>query len=112
MIISFNGDLAIKNAEIIRSRLLSALSSDVDSEAEDTSIRLDCSGAETVDLTFLQLIISARKTAAVLGRPFHLMAPANNVLHEALCRCGLLGSSDRAAWPEDQFWTIAEVSHE
>jgi anti-anti-sigma regulatory factor len=88
------------------------LSSDVDSEAEDTSIRLDCSGAETVDLTFLQLIISARKTAAVLGRPFHLMAPANNVLHEALCRCGLLGSSDRAAWPEDQFWTIAEVSHE
>lgn len=112
MIVSFNGDLTIQNAEAVRSRFMAALSSEVDQQSPDMSIQLDCTGAEIVDLTFLQLVVSARKSAAVLGRPLRLVAPANAVLREALCRCGLLGSSDSAAWPEDQFWTNAEVSHE
>gem|GEM_PF-5035930 len=75
-------------------------------------IELDCSGVEEVDPTFFQLVISARKSAAALGRQLRLAAPANDVLQDALRRCGLLGQASDAVWPDDEFWTKAEVRHE
>jgi hypothetical protein len=112
MLVSFCGDLTIRTADVVRSRLQEALTASGDGEDVDAVIDLDCFGAEEVDQTFLQLVISARKSAAVLGRTLRMATPANDVLRAALFRCGLLGQPGETAWPEDEFWTTAEVSHE
>ena len=102
MLLPFSGDLTIHTAEATRIRLLDALSSG------DPVVALDCAAVDEVDLTFLQMIIAARKAAEASGRELRLASPAGGVLLDALHRSGLLVGPEGSSLPEDAFWTKGE----
>jgi hypothetical protein len=61
-------------------------------------VTVDASAIGEVDLTFVQLIESARRTAAESGRQFTLSAPVDGELLEVLQRGGFLATADGAAF--------------
>lgn len=72
-----------------------------DYASSSTKIELDLDTCEDVDLSFLQLVESVRKSAAASGKPVTLSRPANDAVRTALKRAGFLDVLS----PEDaQFW--------
>ncbi len=80
----------------------------VSTVAHNEDVTIDVSSLSDVDLTFVQLIESARRAAADRGRTIRLRAPAQGALLQVLQRGGFLGPED----PErSDFWlkgTIAQ----
>lgn len=92
--IEFVGELTIKNIADAHRDLAAALTG---AGAVQAQVAEDA----TVDLTFVQLIQSARRTARETGAAFGLAAPAAGQLRETLERGGFLAA------PEDrQFWLM------
>jgi ABC-type transporter Mla MlaB component len=85
--LSFSGELTTIYAETAHLRLKDAL-------GKSSSIEIDCSGATEVDLSFVQLLLSVRKSGQLAGKSVRLSTPATGPLLEALRRGGLLGNSD------------------
>jgi|GEM_PF-961109 len=79
--IAFSGSLTIRNAEAVRERLTAAL-------AEGGRVVVDCTEAKEVDITFIQLLIAARRSAAQAGGDLVLARAAEGALLEALQRGG------------------------
>jgi hypothetical protein len=92
--VSFSGDMTISNIEAAYADLGAVL-------RQDGSVVMDISGVSETDLTFVQLIESARRKAAETGRDFALRHPADGAVLEVLRRGGFLDddTSDRA-----KFW--------
>jgi ABC-type transporter Mla MlaB component len=88
-----DGALTVRTAAIVRDRLLAAL-------AEHALVRVDCSAAESIDLSVLQLLLAARRSAAAAGKHVGLTAPAAGTLRGALEQAGLLPAAGA-----DPFWT-------
>lgn len=63
-------------------------------------LELDVSQLADADLSFLQLVVAARKMAAAEGKRVRLGAPAGPPLVSLLERAGLLADGDDAR----QFW--------
>lgn len=62
-------------------------------------IVLDARATGDVDISFLQLIESARRYAVSASKTFSLVAPAQGELHQQLQRGGFLSrTADRAFW--------------
>jgi hypothetical protein len=71
--------------------------------ATHAAMAIDCRAVTEMDLSFLQLVLSARKTAAAARKGLSFIPPATGVLSDTLGRAGLAG-------PElPQFW-FNEVS--
>jgi ABC-type transporter Mla MlaB component len=101
--ISLKGALTVRNIGHVRSRIAAAMRShDV--------LRLDCSGATDVDLSFLQLVLAARKSAAAAGKTLTLAHPAGGVLLERLNQAGLLTGIDGHPADEAEFWLNPETA--
>jgi len=79
--VMLRGSLTTATSEDTRRTLNSALS------AAD-QIVLDCSQANEVDVSFLQLLYAARRAADSAGKRIALSEPPNGPLDEALRRCG------------------------
>jgi two-component system chemotaxis sensor kinase CheA len=99
-VVPLGGALTIATVEATHAQLREALGG-------AGAIVLDCSQAREVDVTFLQLMVSAQRTAASAGRSVHLAAPPSGVLAEALRRCGFAPAGTATAlaeilpsWPE------------
>jgi anti-anti-sigma regulatory factor len=92
--VSFSGDVTISNIEAAHADLGAAL-------RQDGPVVIDVSGVTETDLTFVQLIESARRKAAEAGCDFTLRHPADGAVLEVLRRGGFLDddTSDRA-----KFW--------
>ena len=90
----FSGDMTISNIEVAYADLDAAL-------RQDGPVVMDVSGITETDLTFVQLMESARRKAAEAGRDFALRHPADGAVLEVLRRGGFLGddTSERA-----KFW--------
>lgn len=101
--IALGDDLTIRSAEAIRARLAGALSS----SSEDLVV--DCRDGQAVDVTVLQLLLSAKKTADAQGRRFSLSSPAQGALLDALRRGGFLAESGGEAEGNDKFWIEGSV---
>ena len=91
-VVDLSGELTIRTVATAHAELSVALeaqaavSAGIDPEAQ-------------VDLTFVQLIESARRTAADTGRAFALAGPAEGALLETLRRGGFMESAgQRAFW--------------
>lgn len=91
--LAFTGALTLANAEQVRASLIAAL-------REQPSVVVDCSAADEIDLTFIQCLMAARRTAAALGKSTALAAPASGALKGALTRGGFLNPSA----PDAAFW--------
>jgi hypothetical protein len=92
--ISFTGEVAISNIGAARDDLDAAL-------RQDGPVVVDIAAVDETDLTFIQLIESARRKAAATGRDFRLRHPAGGAVLEVLRRGGFLDdqTSERA-----KFW--------
>lgn len=80
-VVPLGGSLTIATAEATHAQLIEALNG-------ASAITLDCAQAREIDVTFLQLMVSAQRAAARAGKTVHLSAPPRGVLADALRRCG------------------------
>lgn len=87
------GSLTIATVEATHARLREALGG-------ANAIVLDGSQIREIDVTFLQLLVSAQRTAARAGKSVHLAAPPSGVLAEALRRCGFAPAGTATALAE------------
>lgn len=88
-----DGILGIRTIATLRETLRAAL-------AEHPSVSIDCAAAESIDLSFIQLLLAARRSARQAGRPFVLSAPADGALRATLEQGGFLPAVDA-----DPFWS-------
>lgn len=92
VVLGFSGALTIREAEEVYARLRDALLS-------SERIEIDCSGVTEADITFIQLVLAARISAAAAAKTLTLTGPAQGVLRDALDVAGLLDG------PHGPFWT-------
>lgn len=92
--IEFVGELTIKTVAVAHQRLIEALGASPD-------VKADVAEDAIVDLTFVQLVESARRTAREAGCAFALSAPAAGQLRETLERGGFLAAPD-----DQEFWLM------
>jgi len=78
----FAGSLTVSQSEAIQASLLEGLT-------QHASVEIDCSGAEEIDVSFLQILISASRTAAAWNKNLSLSSPPCALLTEAMNRCGI-----------------------
>ena len=95
VIISLSEVQTIREAEATAQILRDALSG-------DGGVLLDCEGIEEADLTFLQLVIAGRKSAAGQGKTLGLTATARGPLLAALDSAGIRPEGDQAFWFEGE----------
>ncbi len=91
VLIGFSGPATIRKADEIADRLKRTLTT-------SDRIEIDCSELEEVDVTFIQLIAAARKSAAAAGKHMVLSAPAEGCLLEALNRAGIQPTGSQSFW--------------
>ncbi|MEJ0017452.1 MAG: STAS domain-containing protein [Acetobacteraceae bacterium] len=89
----FDGVLSIRTIVPARATLLEAL-------AGAAPVLVDCSAAESVDLSFIQLLLAARLSARQAGKSLRLTGPACGALAAALAQGGFLPPSGA-----DPFWS-------
>lgn len=92
--IEFVGELTIKTVAVAHQRLADAFGA-------SRTIRADIAEDAAVDLTFVQLVESARRSARETGVAFALAAPAAGRLRETLERGGFLTAAD-----DQEFWLM------
>ncbi|HLN25103.1 MAG TPA: STAS domain-containing protein [Patescibacteria group bacterium] len=80
--IAFSGEQVLRNADAAFSRLQTAL-------AAPGPVAIDCTALTAADLSFLQILIAARRTAVATGRELSVTATAKGALHSTLCRAGI-----------------------
>lgn len=76
------GDLTIRTAKSLHGELLAAL-------GQHDRLEIDCTDAAEVDLSFIQLLIAARKSAARAGKTLAVRHAPGGVVEDALRRAGL-----------------------
>lgn len=72
-------------------------------------MEIDASGVTEADLSVLQLLLSARKSALKAGKTLTLSAPADGALRDALVLGGFLGTAGQSG-PEADFWLNRETA--
>jgi hypothetical protein len=93
--VEFVGELTIKAIAAAHQRLVDAFG-----EASGP-VTADVADDASVDLTFVQLVESARRTAREAGLTFSLLRPAAGQLRETLERGGFLATAD-----DQEFWLM------
>lgn len=89
-LVRFEGSLTVAVAEAAHARLSAAL-------MQADPVVVDCADATEVDLTFVQLLIAARRSADASGQRFVLATPAAGALRQVLVAAGVVGT--------DPFWS-------
>ena len=92
--IAFEGAISIRNIDAVRSGVLQALSL-------HTTVNIDCSAIESADLSAVQLLLAARRSAQTNGKQLQLHPPPAPALHGALLRGGLV----QPGADGDPFWS-------
>ncbi|HEY1942011.1 MAG TPA: STAS domain-containing protein [Roseiarcus sp.] len=80
------GSLTTANSEETRAAVMQALSG-------HDAVILDCAGATEIDLTFVQILVAASRTATQTHKRIEFESPASGPLAEALRRSGFPSSS-------------------
>jgi anti-anti-sigma regulatory factor len=93
-VLNFSGAMTLRAIADPHAALVQALTA-------GTDVTLDLSDVEEVDLSFIQLILSATRTAAERGLSVTLSAPAPEPVMQTLERGGFLGA---APDPRRDFW--------
>jgi anti-anti-sigma regulatory factor len=94
--------LTVRDAEHVHARLLEAV-------RDRSSVVIDCRAATDIDLSFIQLVISAHKSALANGKALTVVPPSDGRMTDILRRAGLIGTADRP--PADAlFWFHKEAT--
>lgn len=95
--VTFGGALTVRHADQIHESFVDAL-------RQHQHIVVDCGQASQVDLTFVQLVLSARRSADAAGKRLSLAEPAAGDLLDVLRRAGLAASPGGPAVAGQDFW--------
>jgi anti-anti-sigma regulatory factor len=87
----------LRLADSLREQLLRAL------YAEE-AIQIDADGVEDIDISTIQLLVSAKKTAGKMGRSFALTSAPKGALAETLVRAGFMTASGESLIQDGVFW--------
>jgi anti-anti-sigma regulatory factor len=71
--------------------------------AASSSVVIDVSGVVSVDLTILQLLVAARRSAVAAGKEVVLVG-AGPGLHDGLKAAGFMDKAGAVLTPEGDFW--------
>jgi hypothetical protein len=71
-----------------------------------TAIEIDLAGCDEIDLSLIQLIEAARKSADAGSKSINLTKPANDIVQATLKRAGFL---DAFTADDAKFWLHKEV---
>lgn len=99
-VLAFSGPATLRQATDAWTRLCEAA-------ATHSDISLDLAEVSACDLSFIQLVESARRTWAAAGGSVRLTAPANEPVRDILDRGGFLDAEDTA---RIEFWTHTEAA--
>ena len=93
-----DGELSIRNCAELMVELEVAI-------RNDTSVVVDLDAIRGADITILQILISAHRTAASRGVPLSIRAAEGGALAAALAKSGILDAPDATlSWTGDA-WT-------
>ncbi len=87
----------IKSVSELRDRLASEIGS-------RQSVTIDAGALESIDVSALQLLASAHRSAAAAGKTLLLLAPVDGVLAQTLVRLGFISADGAPLAPEGDFW--------
>src|SRR5690348_5058656 len=96
-VLRYDDSLTLRKAEAIRSALAAALD-------KGGVVTIDCAAATEVDVSFIQLLLAARRSAAQRGASLALAAPATGALRAALERGGFLTAASKSRASDSDFW--------
>ena len=91
-----DGAQTVRNIQLAHARLIAAL-------AEHQVIEIHCDAVTELDLSLIQLVIAAKRSADKAGKSLTLAAPAAGKLRAALERAGFLAAALRDSGGE-AFW--------
>lgn len=91
IVIAFSGPATLREADDVAERLKDAL-------LAGDRVEIDCGGLSDVDLSFVQIVIAARKSAVVSGKEVALCVPASGRLARVLVEAGVGSAEMRAFW--------------
>ena len=97
---ALDGALTLRTIETTRTKLLEMLE-------RHQALEIDCSAATEIDLSFIQLLLSARMSAQSTGKTIALAHPASGALSDALQRGGFLGAVPGQGTADETFWLKA-----
>jgi anti-anti-sigma regulatory factor len=73
--------------------------------AQNETIVVSAERATSVDISVLQLLASAHRSAGAAGKTISLLAPQGGVLQQALQRAGFVSPGGEPLTREGAFWT-------
>ena len=95
--LAFTGEQTIRTIDTAAERLREHL-------AAHAEVTLDCSAVDEVDLTFVQMLLAARKSAAAHGRTLRLSPAAAGPLLACLHAAGVLPEPGGEVRGAGNFW--------
>jgi anti-anti-sigma regulatory factor len=98
VVIRCAGDAGLRSCDENRTALAAAL-------AAHDEVVVDCTDAEDVDVSFVQLLLAAWKTACASGRRLRLSDSPSGALLEALVRGGFLDPQHAGDGADGALWT-------
>lgn len=94
------GSLSLRQAQDVQKRLSDAI-------ATVDSIEVDLNGIADIDVSLVQLLLAARKSAARRGKMLAFVNMPHRLAEGFLTRAGLLGPDGSARSPNEEFWLEA-----
>lgn len=88
----------IRTVAALRDQLSSAL-------AAHESIEITAGAVTSIDVSILQLIASAHRTAMASGKTLFLRTPQEGPMRNALIRAGFISKQGKGLTREGDFWT-------
>ena len=95
--IRLSGQQTLRNCEQLQATLLAAL-------ASRRPVVVDAAAVSEADLSAVQALLAARRTARAQGTPFTLAAPASGALLDVLRRGGFVADDGSGGRPDADFW--------
>ena len=94
-----SGDLSLRDTAELKSRLTTALS-------DKRSLVIETDGVGGIDVSCLQVLVAAQKSANAAGMPMRLTASASGPLGRAMIAAGFHAPDGRPLIPEAETWTL------
>ncbi|MBR0716898.1 STAS domain-containing protein [Bradyrhizobium liaoningense] len=96
--VRLQGCLTLRDAKQVQGLLLDAISA-------YREVEIDVSDVSSIDVSIIQLIASARKSAEQRGRKLSLATGSGGAFRATLAKVGFLGDDGACRHADEEFWT-------
>jgi len=95
--LKISGDAGLRNVQEIAALLRQAL-------ADHQTIAVATDELTSIDITILQVLLAARKSALAAGKTLSLCAAPHGAVHRLLVQTGFVAADGTSKTPEGDFW--------